>query len=71
MKWQYCYVLNYSSVEILEITLDEQDNKAIEDGREEEILYRRNLSDSECSWMYTKYKITNIINIDNDEHLSN
>lgn len=56
IKYKYLYVMDFSNASISEIELTEEDKNLIDC----DILDKYCFNDSECSWMFTIERITNI-----------
>lgn len=60
---EYCYVLDYSDGTICEIKIEPEDNDDNGEIDVDKLFDKHGLKPSNCSWMFTTYKIENIIEL--------
>lgn len=60
---EYCYVMNYSDDTICEIKIAPEDNDENGDVDVDKLFAKYGLKASNCSWMFTTFKIKGIIEL--------
>ena len=60
---KYCYVLDYSDSTICEIQIGPEDNDENGELDIDKLFSKHGLKTSDCSWMFTAFKIYSIIKL--------